>query len=161
MQMGWICSDLKMLGVRSEIGPEFAKEKVWEESFKILEDQIYVFAKQRHTLIRVAGKVDVVVTDSPLLLSLIYGEGETREFHDLVLREDARFNQMHFFLDRHDGVYEQEGRIQDLEGARAIDRKILGVLDDNRITYERLPPGGRGTADYIVNRVLARLGRTR
>lgn len=48
--MAQLYAKLKILGYETEMAPEFAKEKVWEESYKTLEDQIYVFAKQLHKI---------------------------------------------------------------------------------------------------------------
>lgn len=38
-----IFSELKWQGFSCELVTEFAKEKVWEESYKVLDDQIYIF----------------------------------------------------------------------------------------------------------------------
>ena len=39
---------LKKMGVNCELSLEFAKDKVWEEAFRTMDDQIYIFAKQYH-----------------------------------------------------------------------------------------------------------------
>lgn len=67
-----IFAKLKRAGVNSELASEYAKDKVWEKSLSILENQIYVFGKQHHRLFRLKSQVDVIVTDSPILLSAIY-----------------------------------------------------------------------------------------
>jgi len=81
--MAGVFSELKLRGVNCEMAPEFAKEKVWEKSVNILENQIYVFGKQYNTIHRLLGQVDIIITDSPLLLSSIYGTNETKLFHQL------------------------------------------------------------------------------
>ena len=40
-----IFSELKMLGLNTELVTEYAKDKVWEKHESILDNQIYVFAK--------------------------------------------------------------------------------------------------------------------
>ena len=51
---------LKKLGINCELALEFAKDKVWEESIKTLDDQFYIFGKQYHKLFRLMDKVDVI-----------------------------------------------------------------------------------------------------
>ena len=83
-----VCADvfakLKWNNINCEIVTEYAKDAVWEESFKLLENQIGVFGEQHKRLHRLKDKVDVVVTDSPLLLSLLYYRGDYKYFVPLV-----------------------------------------------------------------------------
>lgn len=64
---------LKTAGVNAEEAPEYAKDLTWEGRKEALANQPYVFAKQLYRIMRLRGKVDVVVTDSPLILSEYYG----------------------------------------------------------------------------------------
>ena len=43
--------ELKKKGYNCEMSLEFAKDKVYEESFRIIDDQIYIFGKQFHKFI--------------------------------------------------------------------------------------------------------------
>jgi len=154
--MASVFAALKWMGYNVEMAPEFAKEKVWEKSFNILGNQIYVFGKQLHTLVRVDGQVSAVITDSPLLLSLIYGKNEVPEFKALVLAVNARFRTRHFFL-RRLKAYNPKGRMQSEDEARAIDGEILALLDGNGIKYNVVDAGMDGV-DAIVREVVAELG---
>lgn len=71
-EMAYIFYQLKSRGINAEKASEFAKDKVWEESVEVFKNQAYIFGKQYFRLSRVAGKVDVVITDSPILLSMFY-----------------------------------------------------------------------------------------
>lgn len=126
--------ELKKSGLNCELVTEYAKDKVWEESFKTLDDQIYVFGKQFHRLYRVYDKVDIVITDSPLLLSIIYDKGESEYFHKLVVEQYHNFNNMTFFIER-DTVYEESGRMQNEDEAKSIDKEIKDLLHKYDITY--------------------------
>ena len=63
----YIFSQLKMRGINAELVTEFAKDKVWEESKAVFNNQAYIFGKQYFRISRCADKVDVVITDSPRL----------------------------------------------------------------------------------------------
>ena len=78
----YLFSQLKLAGINAELVTEFAKDKAWEESKAVFENQVYLFGKQYFRMSRVDVKVDVVVTDSPLLLSSYYNKDE------IVLGED-------------------------------------------------------------------------
>jgi tRNA uridine 5-carbamoylmethylation protein Kti12 len=51
---------------------EYAKELTWEERHNCLTDQIFVTANQNRMFERLKGKVDWIITDTSLLLSLMY-----------------------------------------------------------------------------------------
>jgi len=150
--MAGVFSELKMLDINCEMAPEFAKEKVWEKSFDILNNQIYIFGKQYHTLERLRDKVDVIITDSPLLLSLIYDNTNLPEFKNLVLAINTRLNMMNFFL-RRKKKYNPSGRMQNEEEAKIIDERIKKLLNDNSIVYENID-AGRDAIKTIVNKVI-------
>ena len=119
--------ELKKQGVNCELALEFAKDKVYEESFKTMDDQIYVFAKQYHKQWRLKGKVDVIITDSPLLISLHYMKEKSKYFNDLVIEQYNKFDNMLYFLHR-EGNYQTEGRMQTEDEAKLIDLSIKHIL---------------------------------
>jgi nicotinamide riboside kinase len=148
--------ELKMKGVNCELVREYAKDKVWEESTAILDDQVYVFGKQFHRMNIVANKVDVVVTDSPLLLSMYYAKQSiTPEFHALILREFRDFNNVNFFINRKK-PYDERGRLQNESEARAIDGELHRLLCNNDVDYTIID-GNRGGLDDILSYVTVML----
>ena len=82
----YVFSKLKLAGVNAELVTEFAKDKVWEDNKLALANQAYLFGEQYYRLTRLGGKVDVAVTDSPLLLSNFYVNDVVLgdEFEELV-----------------------------------------------------------------------------
>lgn len=127
-------SKLKWQGVNCELVTEYAKDVVWEESYKKLENQIYIFGKQLHRIWRVKDKVDVVVTDSPIILSLVYGQDQSETFKALVLEEFRKFDSINIFLQRHK-PYVQSGRTQTESKAKEIDVIIRTILSDKKIDH--------------------------
>jgi len=153
--MAGVFSELKLRGVNCEQAPEFAKEKVWEGSWDVLSNQIYVFGKQLHAIHRLIGKVDVIVTDSPILLSIIYGKNEGQKFRDLVLEVHNRFDNFNVFL-RRLKKYNPSGRLQTEDEAKEKDDQIRALLNQNNLKYLELM-SGRETiltiADYVMEKI--------
>lgn len=118
-----LTSALKWNGVNAELVTEFAKDKVWEGSAHVLEDQIYVFAKQQRRMRNLRGKVDVIVTDSPLPLSLIYDKDPSDHFYGLVMETFESYWNFNVELLRNK-PYEMAGRVQTEVEAKEIDRRI-------------------------------------
>lgn len=126
-------------GIRCELVTEYAKELVWEERSHTFENQFYLFAKQQHRVWRVANKVDITITDSPILLSNIYGKHYNRycandSFYDYVLTEFKRYNNINLFIERKK-EYAEYGRNESLEEALKVDEMIKAYLDDNNLPY--------------------------
>lgn len=145
---------LKLNGVNCEMATEYAKDKVWEESFKTLDDQIYVFGKQLHKIKRLLGKVEVIITDSPLLNSIQYDAEKNETFHKLVLDQNNRLNNINFFIIRNEH-YETNGRMQTLEESKEIDKSILSILNENNIDFIKIEKDG--ASDKIAQIVLNQL----
>lgn len=93
-------SKLKLSGINCEMALEYAKDKVWEKSFRTLDNQIYVFGKQLHRIWRLKDQVDLVITDSPLLFSLIYDKTQNLKFKDLVVDQFNQFDNINYFINR-------------------------------------------------------------
>ena len=129
----YVFSRLKEAGVNVELVTEFAKDLTWDKS-DALNDQLYVFANQFHRLYQCKKSgVDVVVTDSPLLLSNLYREKLNpffaKPFTDYVEYCAAVFDNLNFFI-RRVKPYNPCGRHEDEESARAMDKKIRTALGD-------------------------------
>lgn len=151
-----VFAELKWQGVNCELASEFAKDLCWEERFTTLSNQIYVFGKQLHRVQRLIGKVDVIITDSPLLFSIIYKpEHLSDNFSKLVLEVFNQFNSMNYFLKRLKS-YNPKGRIQTEEEAVLVDEKILKYLNENNIWYTYID-GSKNGVEIIVNNIMERL----
>lgn len=128
-------SKLKLAGINCEMALECAKELVWENSLDVLNDQIYIFAKQLHKLNILKDKVDVVITDSPLLLSLIYGKSNSYYFRKLIKEQFDQFTNINYYV-RRNAIFNPKGRLQTLEEAVEKDSEIFNLLDKYDISYK-------------------------
>lgn len=140
-----IFAALKWEDVDCEMALEYAKDLTWESGLsknkkeKIknpkLDNQLYVFGKQQHRLFRLNRKVDVIVTDAPLLHSLIYDAGDNKALKELILDEHSRYNNLNIFLKRKK-KYNPNGRSQTFKQAVELDNKIKLMLDTYSGGYE-------------------------
>ena len=98
----YIFSKLKMAGINAELVTEFAKDKVWEGSQAVFENQAYIFGKQYFRISRLQNKVDVVITDSPILLSSFYNRDEVlgKELDALVTKVFNTYDSYNVFINR-------------------------------------------------------------
>lgn len=126
----YIFSKLKMAGINAELVTEFAKDKVWEESKAVFENQAYIFGKQYFRISRVDKKVNVVVTDSPILLSSFYNKDERlgAEFDALTKKIFESYWSLNLFINRVK-PYNPQGRFQTEEQSDALVSEMKEFLD--------------------------------
>ena len=152
----YIFSKLKMNNVNAEYVGEFAKDLVWENNVKSLECQFYVTGNQIYRIFRCCGEVDVVITDSPILLGVIYNDyGIDSSFNKAVIDEFQSYKNLNYFVVR-DKPYNPAGRVQTEQEAGNIDVTIqnyLKSLDPNYSTISGTVDG----YDQVVKDVLALL----
>lgn len=153
----YIFAMLKMNGINAELVTEYAKDKVWEDNAEVFRNQAYLFGKQSYRLSRLAGKVDVIVTDSPLPLSILYNEDErlNETFNQSVMDVFNSYNNINFLLNR-TKPYNPAGRRQTEEESDALSKPIIDLLSRRNIAYAGT--GGDLTGyQYIVDTVMQRL----
>lgn len=149
---GEIFAKLKWRRINCEYIQEYAKGLVWEGSFNVLANQIKVFGEQHHRTFRLLDKTDIVVTDSPLLLSVIYDAEKRIALKNLVFEEFNKCSNINFFLKRV-GEYEHEGRMQNEQEAIGKDREILELLDSNLVAYTAID-GIEDNVSFVVERAV-------
>lgn len=151
----YIFSQLKMAGINAELVTEFAKDKVWEESKEVFNNQAYIFGKQYFRISRCMDKVDVIVTDSPLALSAFYNNSEIlgEEFANVVMKVANSFNSKNYFIKRAK-PYNPKGRFQTEDEAKQVDSNLETFLKNNNINYE-IEQGNRDGYDNIVKQILS------
>ena len=130
-----ISAELKKRGVNLEYVSEYAKELVYAERYDLLSDQEHVTDTQYNRLDVLRDKVDVIITDSPVLLGLIYGKGKiSAEYEEKVKSYHESFDSFNLFIERGEG-YQQSGRRENREEAVEKDREIRQMLKENDVYY--------------------------
>lgn len=151
-----IFSELKMIGINAELVTEFAKDKVWEESKAVFEDQVYIFGKQNFRLSRLKNKVDVVVTDSPILLSDFYENTHSlKTFSAFVKEVFDSYNNLNFFIERIK-PYNPSGRFQTEEESNTLANKLIDFLVKKEIDF-KVVVGSRFNYEAIVDEVVKKI----
>lgn len=152
-----IFSLLKLHSVECELVTEFAKDLVWEERYKTFGDQQYIFGKQHHRIWRLRDKVDVIITDSPIMLSAVYRqETLSQSFVDSVVETTNSYNNYNVILTRAK-KYNPNGRNETEEQAKDLDRKIKTVLGSEHMFWEEVPGNYEGI-NIITEKILKKLG---
>lgn len=142
---------MKLLEYKVELVQEYAKDMTYEKRSNILEDQLYVFAKQARRLERLKGHVDYVITDSPLLLSIIYNT-KSKILNDLIEETYNSYNNMNFLLKRVK-KYQTYGRNQTEEEAKEIDLKVSKMLIEKKYWFYSID-ANETAVDNILSRIV-------
>lgn len=154
----YIFSCLKLAGINAELITEFAKDKVWEGTSEPFNNQAYLFGEQSYRISRCDGKVDAVVTDSPLPLSILYNarpEVYTENFNKAVMDVFNSYNNMSILLNRVK-PYNPAGRHETEEESDQLLPKLRTLLSERGIEYEE-EDGNIDGYNRIVDSVLAKL----
>lgn len=137
--------DLSKLGYEVELIREYIKDWVWEDRKRFPLDQTYIMGKQMRREQVCLGKLDFIVTDSPVWLSAFYDEyyfnhgdvikNVVKEYYREV--RVAGHDLVNFFMKR-EGPYKAKGRYETEEDAIKIDRALGQFCWDNGIIVSSL-----------------------
>ena len=157
--MASLFSKLKNSGVNCEMAPEFPKELVWEHREKALEDDIYIFAKQNHRLSRLQDQVDVVITDRPLPVSLLYNQKHKGPacLAELIRNTFQQYQNQNYFVLRQK-PYNPNGRIESEMESNARVSELEDLLREENIPFTFIVPDDNtvyGIVDEIVSLIAA------
>lgn len=127
---------------------EFPKLLAWDENHSAIRDQLFVLANQHRGIVKSFGKVDFIILDSPILLSLVYKNeyksdsypatlyGDT--FDKMVLDIYNKYENINIVLDRSEGNHNNFERYQDIDESKKLDTVIEDVLITNDLPYHKV-----------------------
>lgn len=129
---------MKRAGYRVELVTEYAKDLTYDKRTNTLSDQLYILAKQNARLSRLVGQADVVITDSPLLLGLVYAKPNYfPSYPGLMADVFDQYDNVNIRLIRDpEKVYSNLGRTQTEEEAKALDEVIYQVWQQQKKRFQ-------------------------
>jgi len=154
-----VAAELKKRNIVTEYVPEYAKELVWDNRRDMLDgsyaNQRLVLEEQARRVDRLIGKVDVVVTDSPVLLQPAYCKENIAEFEQEALQIFSSRNNFNLFINR-GNHFEQAGRVHTLDESRKVDEEVKDILSRNSIYYGTY---SHSTIDVVVQNIQKTLNK--
>lgn len=137
--------ELKKRHISCDAPYEFPKLLAWDDNHSAIKDQLYVIANQHRGIVKSFGKVDYIILDSPILLSLIYksyydgleypSNLYTESFDKMVLDIHSQYDNLNILLKRGVGGYNEKERYQSFDESIELDFMIQQTLDVNGIEY--------------------------
>lgn len=149
---------LKIEHKNAELVREYVKDWAWEGRHISVNDQIYFLGKQSRRESMLYGKVDWVVTDSPVWMNSYYASHYCTDIiaHGVNMLVKAFYQQVkdeghehiHVFLKR-TKPYMAEGRYQTEEEAKGIDVGVKAMLIDNSVPFIECEVGNEGLQELL------------
>jgi len=142
---------------------EFPKVLAWDENYSAISDQLYVLANQHRGIVKSYGKVDYIILDSPVILSLIYKDYYNakrksdhpsrlykQNFDNMILDIHKGYESINILLKRGKGKHNDKERYHNLEESKELDTMIQESLDLHGIEYY-IVEVGKNTLKDIYN----------
>jgi adenylate kinase family enzyme len=140
---------------------EFPKLLAWDNNGEAVKDQLYVLANQHRGITKSWGKVDYIILDSPIFLSLIYKnyyDGNDsypqklygNSFDSMVLDIFNQYDNINILLERNnDGEHNEKERYQTLDMSKNLDLVIEEKLNYYNIPYHKIKVGDNTLNDIL------------
>lgn len=152
--------ELKLLHKNAELVQEYAKEWAWAGRKITPDDQDHVCNEQWTRESRLFGKVDFIVTDSPLILSPVYQKfysGDDPIFSTISERmavaEQGGVKYLNFLLSRNK-PFNPKGRFETAEQASEVDSFLKQYLIEKQIPFRSIMSDDRERVKEIIDIVL-------
>lgn len=137
---------LKARGHKAELVPEYAKELTYRRDWKAIENQFEVTREQDRRLRDLLGQVDWVIHESALPLGILYAQSPFDE--DWFIRRTWEmyegYRNFTIFVKRVK-AYQEYGRSQTENEAKALDKKIFDLFGPQRI--DLIVEGSEGSVE--------------
>lgn len=124
-----------------EYVPEFAKKFCFDDSTNPVFDnpvnQMYIGANQYYNIYSLDKKVDIVITDSPFILSCLYNNtpllGE--HYNQVVKNIFSSHKNLNILLQLNPDMYQQSGRNENATQSQELQNRLIELLIDSKIPF--------------------------
>jgi nicotinamide riboside kinase len=134
-----VFAEMKVRGHDVEHISEFVKTMAHEGHFPESYDQFYIMGQQLHREDVALRHVDMIVTDSPILLGAAYAQFYNFDAHEhlIAISEffDEDFPALNFFIER-TVKYDPKGRFQESSQVEAVDVALRRIMNSAPVEYE-------------------------
>ena len=153
-------AEMKYMQMHCELVREYVKTWAWQDKKVGPFDQMYLLGKQSKYESILYGKVDYIITDSPLLLCPIYERYYTGK--ELIgpaalnFIEDARLKgvqHLNFVLKRN-VPFDSRGRYDTPEIAAEVDQCIIEFLTEKGVKFHFIESEGKKRVEEILQYVV-------
>lgn len=133
-------SELKLRGHNTELVREFAKELVYQgyDMHNLKEaDRVFILAEQMRRESILHGKVDYLITDSPVMIAAFYYNKRPAIdlAKELMKNIDHSGDEYHFYIvPDEESEYEQYGRAHNKEESKLIDQQMMDFLKSESVS---------------------------
>lgn len=155
-----VFGELKNRGQVTELVREFVKEWAWSGKKVGPFGQSIIYGQQLERESALYGKVEYIVTDSPLILCPIYqshynGHDTIKHsvFNDLEIARSMDVVHMNFLLKRQK-AFDPRGRYEDEETAKLVDKKVESFLIYHGIPYISVDVPDQDRVKFIADTVM-------
>lgn len=137
---------------------EYAKDVTWEGTHALLENQIHIFSEQFRRQFRLIDHVELVVTDSPLILSCVYHDYALHKLPApdyiqaaklFMLETYRQFDNMTYLIKGGIRPYNPVGRNQTKEEAEKVHKATIVFMEWHGIPYQEIEPADPGIAHVL------------
>jgi len=150
---------LSCKGYDIEFVEEVIKDWTYIQRVPIGCDGIYLQSSQiQKEDIRLRSGVNLIVTDSPLVLQYFYALHYNSPLQEAMHSASKEFEKLYpsinIFINREDKFYNEVGRYETLEEAKEIDTELKGVLESMKIKYVQFSCLDQNKImEYIISKV--------
>lgn len=154
----WLFSKLKEEKINCELVREYVKDWAWEERRICPLKQLHILGEQTYRESILYGNVDIIITDSPVMMSSFYQQHYTNQ--DYLLNATLSFmghaNDTHGvrylnLLLKRDKPYFSKGRYETEQQAKDIDQEIAKWFDKHSISYITIYPSDKDSLASTVD----------